>query len=431
MSTIVNKIRKTCRNEWDANPLSTVFLIVVITFFTIFLIYCITTDGRSLNRILFFDRSDTFMDYFNSVVNSSYHPYTGKHPLIYPPLSVLFYATIGHFTIPFASGSAAVLRNSQMGIMSFFVITLLTFYLLYLVYSKIMEKTNNRKEIIFIFIMILSFPFIYTIERGNSIILTLVFCLIFLVGYKSENKYVRYLAYVSLGCATGFKIYPIMLWLLVLREREYKEALMSALIIITFMFVPFIFTDGTPRILFDTIIRNVEYSSSNSPNIKNLNQFSYYIFQNKLGLPESTVSNIGYLILGIFTFLSFAVILFDKKMKFWKVVTLISCNLVLGLGMASPYLLIYMAMPITFFLSSEKEMTKNNIFYLICFLMAFVLIPVLTYENYLRLHSIRTMFIIIAAVALIIEGIVDIRRNWKKNHVAKTRSQSEKKSADS
>jgi hypothetical protein len=424
MVAIVDKMMNIYRKEYERNPVFTLFLTILILFFVIFVAAAIITDGDTLYSVLNANRSYFFSDYFESVVNSTDHPYT-KINVLYPPFIVTFYMVLGRFIMPYVDlkpgttidQAIELTRISQIGIISYLVITLLTFYALYLIFSKLIKEEGVRKEFMFLFLILLAYPFVYAVERGNSILLALVFCFVFLLGYRSENKIIRCASYIALGCATGIKLYPVILWLLILRDRNYREAGISALIVAALAFVPFIFTDGTPLMLFDNIF---SYTST-SLGFTNIDQIITGIFQEGLGVAHGTVSIMCYAAIGIFTLLSFVVILYDKEMKFWKVVTLIGCNLVLGLGLGVQYQIVYMVLGILYFLAAEREMTKENRFYVICFAMMMVLIPGIYIAGFTVfgadaypsavIGAIESAFVIVVAIALLREGLGRIYRN--------------------
>jgi len=430
MVTAIDKMKDIYRREYERNPVFTLFLTILIVFFVIFVIVAIITGGDSIYYILVWDHNDVFMDYFNSVMYSSDRPYT-YWLVVYPPLITSFYAFIGHFTIPYISVASDetlsfVLRDSQMGLMSFVAITLITFYLLYVIYSRIMKDMDFRKELMFLFLVVLSYPFIYALERGNSIILALVFCLLFILGYKSENKVIRYLSYIALGVAAGIKLYPAILWLLIVRERKYKEAWICLAFVLALALVPFLFTDGNPIIMLDTIF---SYTAG-SLGFTNITQILTGFIQEILGLPSLLAVTVGYVVLGIFTILSFFIILYDKEMKFWKILALLGCNLVLGLGVGAQYQIIYMLPAMLFFLVAEKNMTRENLFFVYCFAMMMVLIPGLGAGHYMTtangvfefypsavVGAMESALVILVSIAILGEGL---KRLWR-NRSAKRR----------
>lgn len=409
MSVVIDKIRNTFNREYTENPIFTLFLAILLLFFVMFILAAIITGGESILSVLI--KEDTFMDHFNSIMDSSDRPYS-RGEVIYPPLATIFYIIIGNITIPFVDVTgdltAGMLRDSQMGIMSLILLILVVFYALHLIYHRIMKVNDIKKELMFLFLILLSYPFLFAVERGNNILLALVFSFLFLLGYRSENRIIRYTSYFALGCAAGLKLYPAILALLIVRDRRYKEAAICMSIVAATVLLPFVFTDGNPIMLMDTIF---SYTNTH-PGSFNINQLSLAVFQDFFGFSHETGSIIGFTITSVFTILSFAVILFDRRMKFWKILALLSCNLVLGFGLGCPYQMIYMTMPILFFLVSEKEMTKENLFFTICFAMTMALIPgIIFHNNWMVTGCIESMFAIIIAIALIYEGLRRIFRD--------------------
>jgi MFS family permease len=127
-------------------------------------------------------------------------------------------------------------------------------------------------------------------------------------------------------------------------------------------------------------------------------------------MPEDKVLIISRVCILTFMALSSVVILFSKNMKFWKVVALIACNIILGFGVSTQYLPVYIVLPVIFFLMAEKEMTKNNRFYLVCFVIVLALIPSFSESMESVLVAVRTIVILAASIAIISEGFRDIRR---------------------
>ena len=415
MASAVDRMKGAYIKEYERNPVLTLFLTILIAFFIVFAVAAAMTGGDTFYHVLNSNRSDVFSDHFGMIMEGIDDPYT-KWLAIYPPLVMVFYAVLGHFTTPFVdipAGdelSAELLRNSQMGIMSFFIIMALAFYVLHLIVSKLMKEEGFRKELVFLFAVLLAYPFVYAFERGNNIIFALVFCFIFILGYRSENRMIRYASYIALGCAAGLKLYPVILLLLILRERNYREAAVCVLFVAAAALIPFIFTDGNPMILLDNIML---YTGANL-GVTNINQIIVGIFQEGLGVAHGTVSVISYAAIGVFTLLSVAVILLDREMKFWKVIALLSCNLVLGLGVGVQYQIIYMAMPIFYFLAAEREMTRENKFYTVCFAMMMVLIPGIEIAGLYPsavIGAMESAFVIVVAIALLREGLGRILRN--------------------
>ena len=406
---IVGKIKDTYREEYRKHPVFTVFVTIVFIFFLEFVLGAIITGGESITGMFWHEADRTLSDYFESIADSHNLPYTSG--VIYPPLVTLMYMVIGHFTMPFADTSGGdplwyALRNSQMGIMSFMVITLVTFFAIRWIISKIAKDKIPYVDILFI-IIVFSHPFMYALERGNNILLAILFCFIFLAGYRSENKYIRYLSYISLGCATGFKIYPALLGLLILRNRNYRHAAECMLAIVAAMFLPFLLTDGNPLMLLENISAHIGTVSGDVHGFINLDQLVHVIFQSSLA--SDTVDLISYAVIISMTFLSMIVVLFDRQMKYWKVVALVMFNIILGPGVGTFYLLGYVAIPAVYMLISEKDLTKENLFFVACFAGVLSLMAV----PQGIISSARATLVILMTLYILVEGLRRLYREWK------------------
>ena len=409
MVSVGERIKDIYRTEYKRRPVSTFFLTILIVFFAVFAVLVIITGGDALYNMFNANHSLYFSDHFDSVFYSYDRPYTFHH-VIYPPLVTVFYAVLGDFIIPYVDIPGGMfltpelIRDSQMGILSFMIITAVTFYALFVIFSRLMKNADVRKELLFLFTILLAYPFVYAVERGNSIIMALVFCFFFLLGYRSENKYVRCASYIALGIAAGIKLYPAILWLLIVRERRYREAAVCMTIVAALIFLPFLLTDGDPMILLDSIGRHTEANLG----FTNIDQIITAIFREGLGVSAGIVAIIKYAAIGAFTLLSFIVILFDKEMKFWKILTVVSCNLILGLGVGVQYQTVYMIIPILYFLAAEKEMSGGNMFYAACFAMMMAFIPVIEFAGLYpsaMAGAVESAFIIIVAIAVLREGL--------------------------
>ena len=73
--------------------------------------------------------------------------------------------------------------------------------------------------------MIVSYPVMFCLERGNILILSVVFAMFFIFFKDSDNKFIKELSYISLAMSAGIKIYPAVFGLTLIIEKKYKEAL--------------------------------------------------------------------------------------------------------------------------------------------------------------------------------------------------------------
>lgn len=90
----------------------------------------------------------------------------------------------------------------------------------------------------------LSFPVLLSLERGNSIIASLVFMMLFLCFFESDNKVLREAAYISLAIAAAIKLTPAILGVILIIQKRWKDALRTIVYGFVFFFLPFLFLKG-------------------------------------------------------------------------------------------------------------------------------------------------------------------------------------------
>ena len=228
MTSLRLRVKERFIEMYDENRIILLFLSMFsILFCMIFLLFMIT-GGDAFRNMLLKDPTDTFMDFFNSVMYSYDHPYTEWH-VIYPPLITVFYGVLGNYMIPYVDpipgmDLAHIIRSSQMGLMIYLAITSATLF----AFSRIVRghlSSSKRSEMItwLLACLLVSYPVVVSVERGNSILLTVLALYLFLLTYRSECVWIRRFSYLCLGCAAGIKIWPLIFGILVLKERDPRD----------------------------------------------------------------------------------------------------------------------------------------------------------------------------------------------------------------
>ena len=323
MAEFWSKAKNAYLTHYDRDPLPTLFLTVMIVAAAIFITVAIVTDGQTARGMMDPLPTDVFMDHFNSIVMSSDHPYT-KYHVIYPPFITAVYALIGHYTLPYVVAEPEVLsltlRESVMGAVTFILIVIATLYLLHIAIRRIIADRLTAVKIELTFIMIVtSFPVIYALERGNCIIMTVVLCLFFLIWYRSESKYARYASYIALGAAAGMKLYPAIFAVLLIRERRWMDTAICLAIGVLMFIVPLLFTDGSISLFIENAL---SYSNSSAYGGGRITINDWII--SIIGHENNIGPAVSLLVQGIIALASVAIAIFDKDMKEWKVITLLS-----------------------------------------------------------------------------------------------------------
>ena len=113
--------------------------------------------------------------------------------------------------------------------------------------------------------------YVFMLERGNIVILSLLFLMFFVFNYNSENMVIRNLALLSLAIATGLKLYPVFFGLLLLNKKHKKDAVKSIVYGVALFILPFAVTGGIQNIA--KMLQNITDISADT--INNAKGFGY------------------------------------------------------------------------------------------------------------------------------------------------------------
>jgi len=356
------------KNRIDAK---TVFFTLVVINFIIFCISIFITDGAAFAKLFYVRQSDSFMDFFNSILftlskNVSAYKDSG---VIYPPLAYLIFGLFGHL-IPGANYMDAFqLRESQMGQISLLLFTVVCisvmFYLLYRYFNG-----KEHEKLIFLSVLLFSAPLLYLIERGNILLLVLVLITAYITLMDSKNAVLREISLICLALAAGIKIYPAILGLMLIFSKKYSAAVRCLLYGIVFFIVPFFFFGG-----FNTItvfIHNITDETSSVPfafdwlfsraDLASMLAVPYYMFRGTLDGCEHFARILSFIITGQLLLGSF---LFKEK---WLKLLCLTIIMVILPPFNYTYILVFYFLPLTLFLS-KKESSSFDPFYVILFIM--------------------------------------------------------------
>lgn len=357
-----------------------VFTVSSILFFIMLAI----TDGQSFYNTLFRNSggTDFFMDFFNSIRDASTKD-VYKEGIIYPPLANIFFYIISGMIDPELAATRfskrTLLQRDYVCLFLYFVFVVLCLLLFSKLIKQFLAKHGlDRFSSAFAVMLIFSYPMIYCVQRGNIVLLSLVFSMFFVFNRNSENKFVKELSFILLAIAAGIKLYPAAFGLLLLVDKKYKEAIRLVIYGVICIILPFFFYDGFESIgdLLNNLNEFSEYSLNKlSPEFVCIDVLAMYA--NLLfGFAYSDV----YFFLATITFLSALVIIIisDKEwQKIWAIVYLIMNYP----STARTYILIFAIIPFIVFLCS-KSFRKRDIMYYVAFLLMLVVIPPMYVANF-------------------------------------------------
>lgn len=410
-----------------------IFIIAMAFFIGISVVAGILTGGEAIRAMLLPDKTDMFMDFFNSI-QYGFEPYGNK--VIYPPLINLFYALCGSM-IPLDNvilDHAVYIRDLQMGWVVLYGVMMLTILGISVVIWYFLRNEKITTRILFLVVIFCSLPFVFAVERGNSLLQTLLFLFLFLYWYKSEKRKWRYLAYVSLGIAAGIKIVPVIFGLLVLRRKLWQETAIAMAIVAIIFYVPFLFLDGNLSVMLSNIQYTTSLAQGSRVNavgaIQMIGNGVYVNLWNSLDTIGRIVNvnlwNFSKIISMLILSVSVGCALFTDKFEEWKLVAVLSLILILLPGFSAIYCLCYMIMPLVLFLRDNREKHNSmNYVYISLFLCMFM--PILNFrlaifapfreDAYLmRLSTILESSALLVMLALVLGSIIhqmDINRRLR------------------
>ena len=113
----------------------------------------------------------------------------------------------------------------------------------------------------------LSMPFLFALERANTVWISAACVGLFLSWYESEVRWKRVVAALALSVAAVFKISPALLGMLYLNTRRgvaIREILLCVGVSVTLFFVPFLFVPdgfgGLPAMLSNAMANGAVYA---------------------------------------------------------------------------------------------------------------------------------------------------------------------------
>ena len=389
-----------------------------------FVVSNILMSGKPLSAIFQPDIHDSFMDLFNNL-SCPKNAYTLGAS--YPPVAVLLNGLI---SLLFPEELLAqydfhanryIIRDSQIGLIVYLILILLLVFLFFILIEQMSGGKAWERRISAI-VILLSSPFVFSYERGNLIFFAVLFSMIFVWGYRSNNKYIRLLSYLSLSLAASIKIYPAILGLLLVRERRWKDCLILIAMGIVVFFLPFLyFEGGFSNVLL--MIRNL-FGFSGGAGTRG---FGYRhdlatlmdIFE---VLTNISMGFIRKVILLVTLLVPCGLVVFKPKMAHWKAVTLLCALMILIPSVSYSYALMFMAAPAAVFLAEAdiEETGWLSVVYSFLFIGLFMLHPVVFYittkyfYNITSIHFVQNVSLVVLFGTIILEEIIKSIKKLKK-----------------
>lgn len=351
------------------------------------LIASYVSNGQTFQNLFFAPGyMDTFQDFYNAL-QAGREPYTAGQ--LYPPfIFVIMDFLKGMIPEAIREQGAIVIRDSQSGRMVYFLWLAVQMYLFACLFRKLYDSTKPISEEsslpreILLFGILFSEPFLFLYERGNLVIFALNSLMFFILWYRSENKYLRLIAFIGLAISAAIKIYPAIFGLLLLREKKWKQVIQAAVLGGIFFFIPFLFMEGenrNPFALFSILSETVEQYYNNTGfgyrhDISNIFRILGAVFDCDLKSLGTAVTIISF-VAGVI------IVLFANRISQWELYAILSLIMILVSGSNYTYCIIFMVIPLVVFINTTAEDGKkaSNYAYVILFLMMFA--PIIIYSS--------------------------------------------------
>jgi len=392
--------------------------VLIILSFAVFIIWSLRTPGLKFGNIFFwrpFDRTDTFMDFYNSVYDTMYGPY--EHDVIYPPLCCLIFKLFGSlipsnsYLKPWTTRGGFRIRGYQE-----IQFSLLLFFLFFIILfigamQKPLDKRGYFEKMTITLAMMLSTPVLFAFERGNIILYSFMFLLLYFLCYYDERAWIREIGYIFLALSAAIKLYPAIFGLMLIKDKRIKEAVRTVIYGIVFAVGPFVFFGGIEAIknMLNAIgkfkaTENYGISFSNGVSFILLGSTGYHRWLTAAGMVAAAC-----LIISFF--------LADKQPENkWKLSALLSLSMLGLVENCGKYMAIFMIIPWLIFFFRERRLRIIDYVYVLMLTMILAPFPAGIFHELKPYYDRNTMIICWTAIIMSVVLMADILINFIRTH---------------
>lgn len=218
-----------------------------------YIIYCIIHlyTYEYLPSPFFFDANDNFMDYFNTYYWSFDDGRYIDWQSIYLPITFIFFKIIGSNECILSSLTSADLRDCHINS----IIYLLLFYIIipFLVLNFLWKnnvKLDKKNYFSLVLFIALSFPMLFSMERGNTILISFLFFVLFLSNFSNIA------GPIYLAIAVLFKPYLLILYIPILLKYKIMLSIRYVCVLTVLFLITYIIMDDPNAIYIFENMRN-------------------------------------------------------------------------------------------------------------------------------------------------------------------------------
>jgi hypothetical protein len=336
----------------DNKLLHKILLILVMTNSFGYSFYYLTSNGYPL-----VDFMKSHVGRFDDFYNNLMYPgdfYQTKANFVFFPLATLFYKIFS-------------LNNIHLAAFIFFVLTSA-----FLFYSLSKIISNN----LFLVIIFFSYPYHFTIARGNNEIIIVGLAAVFYYALTKGSSYKLFGSFYGIMLFEPYIFYVLQFLTLsrsVIKKLFYSASFLLIMVLVLYIYIP-VFKVYINKLLFDggTFFTSIGPGSSlHTSGLSGLTQFIYWIIYDDFPYDSSTFKSISILLLiigviGLIVFFTY----FNKRLDLVTSSLLIVCAGTLLNGSSFDYRLLHFFIPLAFLLNTVDSQYKKLIIYLILLLFA-------------------------------------------------------------
>ena len=241
--------------------------VVIFSFVVWFITLILEPQGKQLS--LFFDRMHNFWADATNVTGMvvDKNPYFSEAKGSYPPLAYMFFYPLMLVSktpiMTYSHGAPYLLYYFQpLWTMLFVIALIITMLLLYTVCISQFKNSLGFDTTMIGIAICLSYPVLYTLERGNVLLVTVLAVAVFIFYYDSEYSWKKEVALISLAIAAGIKMSPAVFGILLVRNKDWRAAFRAVSYGLAFFVLPFFFFEGGIH-NFSQMVDNVNFFLNN------------------------------------------------------------------------------------------------------------------------------------------------------------------------
>lgn len=345
------------------------FCILMILGYILFWIDIFMSKGSRLSYYFSHDSGDTFMDFFNPIAKIPELTYREPYYSNYPALANMLFAMIRRIIPDLYLEDGFTIRSCMSAEIIFIFFIVAAVLLLYQVMCNVMGDGRGSKAVVWI--LLLSGPFLFLYERGNSLLLAVGLTLFFVRYYDDENVILQQCALICFALAAAIKIYPVLFGALLLKKGNLRKVLTAAAYTAAACIVPFFYYEGLVSIvqfLNNLADRNGQPKSFGLGYNFSFDTVQRLIYQIKTSEYLLHTNKLLYVIPILLCVLTY--FLADQK---WKKLLAVCMVIVWIPSESYTYVLCFLSVPCLYFLKEKPGDSRWDAAYLLCFVGIFSL----------------------------------------------------------